>query len=332
VAYFHDDHPGNEPSLLLLFLPSASPTSLMDGRRTGQSRVRMRAVEAGRVTARIDVLATEEPMEIRMRHGADVRPIAVTMRTPGDDFELAAGFLFAEGLIAAREEVGRIEYCLECEEAEQRYNIVTVAVRGIGPRAKGNEDEALGTGHWALESRAKGKGQRAKGVRAVTSACGLCGKERLDDIERRGIAPLEAGPVVGWETIVTLPEKLRATQGLFSATGGLHAAALFTAEGELLAVREDVGRHNAVDKVIGWAFLEAMLPLNTRILMVSGRSSFEIAQKALAAGIPILCAVSAPSSLAADLAQRFGMTLVGFLRGGRFNIYSAPTRIDTAHS
>ncbi len=356
----------------------------MAERKAGQTRVRMRSVEAGKSRSHIDLLATEEPMEIRIRHGHDVQPIAVTMRTPGADFELAAGFLFAEGLIESRHEIARIEYCLDCEDAEQRYNIVTAVLRGNGQKAMGNRDGALGTRHSAL-----GEGQKAKGKRqqdealgtghsalgssgldrgesslvrdkseladnppltinyqpstinhapstiphaptrnfAMTSACGLCGKERLDDIERRGIAPLGPGPVVGWETIVALPEKLREAQGLFSTTGGLHAAALFTAEGELLAVREDVGRHNAVDKVVGWAFLEGLLPLNRHILMVSGRSSFEIAQKALAAGIPVLCAVSAPSSLAADLAQRFGMTLVGFLRGERFNVYAGAGRI-----
>ncbi|MGD9713734.1 MAG: formate dehydrogenase accessory sulfurtransferase FdhD, partial [Thermomicrobiales bacterium] len=216
------------------------------------------------------------------------------------------GFLFAEGLVQSRQEIGRIEYCIDCEDAEQRYNIVTVAIK-------------LTTGGW--QPAVLGRHF------AMTSACGLCGKERLDQIERRGIAPLGEGPVVGWETIVSLPEKLRGAQGLFDSTGGLHAAALFTAEGELLAVREDVGRHNAVDKVIGWAFLEGLLPLDRHILMVSGRSSFEIAQKALAAGIPMLCAVSAPSSLAVDLAQRFGMTLVGFLRGERFNVYAGAGRI-----
>jgi FdhD protein len=278
----------------------------MEERRTGQTRVRMRAVEGGEATSRIDLLATEEPMEIRLRRGATVEPVTVTMRTPGADFELAAGLLFAEGLVQSGEEIGRIEYCLDCEDAEQRYNIVTVAMR-------------LTSGGWQPAVLRR--------TFAMTSACGLCGKERLDQIERQGIAPLGPGPVVDWRTIVSLPEKLREAQGLFATTGGLHAAAIFTAEGELVALREDVGRHNAVDKAIGWALLEGKLPLAEHILMVSGRSSFEIAQKALAAGIPILCAVSAPSSLAVDLAQRFGMTLVGFLRGERFNIYAGAARV-----
>jgi len=320
--------------------------------KTGQTRVRMRSIEGGRSTARIDLLATEEPMEIRMRAGSQTRSIAVTMRTPGADFELAAGFLFAEGLIEPRQDIARIEYCLECEDAEQRYNIVTVVVRGKGQRAKG---KGGGVGKTAsrpdgqndsdlLPSPAVGRGAGGEGILAdlpsgrladfpvrnfaMTSACGLCGKERLDQIERRGVQPVGPGPTVDWRTITGLPGTLREAQGLFSTTGGLHAAALFTPAGEMIAVREDVGRHNAVDKVIGWALLEDRLPLADAILMVSGRSSFEIAQKAVAAGIPILCAVSAPSSLAVDVAQRFGMTLVGFLRGERFNIYTGPARIQ----
>ena len=161
----------------------------------------------------------------------------------------------------------------------------------------------------------------------ATSACGLCGRLSVDTLDQRrgprGDARFSA------ELLASLPGRLRSGQAVFAETGGLHAAALFTAEGELVALREDVGRHNAVDKVIGWAFLEGLLPLSAHILMVSGRSSFEIAQKALAAGIPILCAVSAPSSLAVDLAQRFGMTLVGFLRGERFNVYSGAGRVET---
>jgi FdhD protein len=266
----------------------------------------MRSVEGGKATSRIDLLATEEPMEIRIRHGRTIRSVAVTMRTPGADFELAAGFLFAENIIDSRDDIARIEYCLDCDDAEQRYNIVTAALKQ--PAAS---SQLIPTRNFSM-----------------TSACGLCGKERLDQIERSGIGPLTEGPTIDWQVITSLPEKLRDAQGLFSTTGGLHAAGLFTASGELLALREDVGRHNAVDKVIGWAFLEGLLPLSDHILMVSGRSSFEIAQKALAAGIPVICAVSAPSSLAVDLAQRFGMTLVGFLRGERFNVYAGAGRIQ----
>jgi len=278
----------------------------MDGRRSGQTRVRMRSVDRGRGTSRIDLLATEEPLEVRLRIGQRILPVAVTMRTPGADFELAAGFLFAEGLIESRDDLGRIEYCVDCDEGTpQQYNVVTAVLKPSRGADVVIPDRNFG----------------------MTSSCGLCGKERLDQIERKGIRPLTPGPVVDHTIITGLPDKLRDAQGLFSTTGGLHAAGLFNASGDLLALREDVGRHNAVDKVVGWAFLEGLLPLSDHILMVSGRSSFEIAQKCLAAGIPVLCAVSAPSSLAVDLAQRFGMTLVGFLRGERFNVYAGMRRI-----
>jgi FdhD protein len=283
----------------------------MDGRRTGQTRVRMRAVDAGIATSRIDLLATEEPMEIRLRAGRRVRPIAVTMRTPGADFELAAGFLFSEGIITSRDDLSRVEYCVECEgDAAQQYNIVTV----------------VATPNRRLDLRGLDRNF------GMTSACGLCGKERLDQIERRGIVPPGPGPSVEHRILTTLPQTLHEAQGIFSSTGGLHAAGLFTSSGELIAIREDVGRHNAVDKVVGWALLEGRLPLGAHILMVSGRSSFEIAQKCLVAGIPVLCAVSAPSSLAVDLARRFGLTLVGFLRSDRFNVYSGAERIRLSSS
>ena len=162
----------------------------------------------------------------------------------------------------------------------------------------------------------------------TTSACGVCGKESLEQLELRGCPVIPPGPEIAAETIYSLPAKLRGAQGLFEATGGLHAAALFDAEGNLLALREDVGRHNATDKLVGWALLEGRLPLSDHIIMVSGRSSFEIMQKCLAAGVPIVCAISAPSSLAVDVARRFDMTLVGFLRGNRFNVYSGHERVQ----
>ncbi|MEZ4500026.1 MAG: formate dehydrogenase accessory sulfurtransferase FdhD [Thermomicrobiales bacterium] len=265
----------------------------MSERRTGQTRVRMRSVDGGRGTSHIDLLATEEPMEIRMRSGGETRPIAVTMRTPGADFELAAGFLFAEGLVHSRHDIARIEYCLECEDAEQRYNIVTVVERMAKGKRQRAKDE--GDGERSSEHESDASPLSLSGARTVTSACGLCGKERLEDIERRGIAPLPSGPVIGWQTIVSLPDQLRDAQGLFSTTGGLHAAALFTAEGELLAVREDVGRHNAVDKVIGWALLEGVMPLERHVLMVSGGVVSKSPRKRWwLESRP--CAVSAPSS------------------------------------
>lgn len=281
----------------------------MDGKRAGKTRVRLQAVEAGRAQPRNDLVATEEPMEIRLRTGGRTLPVTVTMRTPGADFELAVGLLFAEGILTSREQLSRIEYCVECEgSAAQQYNIVTAVA------APGTAQEFF------IPGRTFG----------MTSACGLCGRERIDEIERRGISPIRSPMQVPWEVVTALPERLREAQGLFDSTGGLHAAGLFDRSGNLLALREDVGRHNAVDKAIGWAFLEERLPLSESVLMISGRGSFEIVQKAIVAGIPIVCAVSAPSSLAVDLARRFDQTLVGFLRGDRFNIYSSPGRIELA--
>jgi FdhD protein len=275
-------------------------------RRGSKTKTRVRVVEDGRVRVRPDALATEEPMEIRLLAGQTKQTVAVTMRTPGADFELAAGFLYGEGIIDSPDDVQKISYCVDSEiDAEQQYNIVNVELRG----------------------------DRAYDLRSLerhfytTSACGVCGKASLEQLELRGCPVISPGPGVSAETIYALPETLREAQGLFDATGGLHAAALFDSEGELLALREDVGRHNATDKLVGWALLEGRLPLTDHIVMVSGRSSFEILQKCLTAGVPVVCAISAPSSLAVDVAREFGMTLVGFLRGGRFNVYAGAERI-----
>ena len=276
-------------------------------RRGSKTKTRVRIFEDGRVRVRPDTLATEEPMEIRLLVGQTTQTVAVTMRTPGADFELAAGFLYGEGIIDSPEDVQKISYCVDSDlDAEQRYNIVNVELRG------GREFDLR-----TLERHFY-----------TTSACGVCGKASLEQLELRGCPVMTAGPEISAETINSLPEKLRQAQGLFDATGGLHAAALFDEEGELLALREDVGRHNATDKLVGWALLEGRLPLTDHIVMVSGRSSFEILQKCLAAGAPVVCAISAPSSLAVDVAKQFGMTLVGFLRGGRFNVYSGAERIE----
>jgi FdhD protein len=245
-------------------------------------------------------------MEIRLLGGQTMQTVAVTMRTPGSDFELAAGFLYGEGIIDSPDDVQKISYCVDSDlDAEQRYNIVNVELRG------GREYDLR-----PLERHFY-----------TTSACGVCGKASLEQLELRGCPVMTAGPEIPAEIINTLPEKLREAQGLFDATGGLHAAALFDDKGELIALREDVGRHNATDKLVGWALLEGRLPLTDHIVMVSGRSSFEILQKSLAAGAPVVCAISAPSSLAVDVARQFGMTLVGFLRGGRFNVYAGSERI-----
>ncbi len=274
-------------------------------RRTSKTKARVRTVEDGRVRVRPDVLATEEPMEIRLLSSGAKQTVAVTMRTPGSDFELAAGFLYGEGIVSSQEDIRKISYCVEAD-AEQQYNIVNVELRG------GREYDLR-----PLERHFY-----------TTSACGVCGKASLEQLELRGCPVIGPGPEVSAKTVYSLPEKLRAAQGLFEATGGLHAAALFDAEGELVALREDIGRHNATDKLIGWALLEGLLPLKQHIVMVSGRSSYEILQKCLAAGVPIVCAVSAPSSLAVDVAREFGMTLVGFLRGSKFNVYAGSERIQ----
>src|ERR687890_2444108 len=275
-------------------------------RRGSKTKTRVRVVEDGRVRVRPDMLATEEPMEIRLLAGQTKQIVAVTMRTPGSDFELAAGFLYGEGIIDSPDDVLKISYCVDSDlDAEQRYNIVNVELRG------GREYDLR-----PLERHFY-----------TTSACGVCGKASLEQLELRGCPVMPAGPEVSAEVINTLPEKLREAQGLFDATGGLHAAALFDSKGELLALREDVGRHNATDKLVGWALLEGRLPVSDHIVLVSGRSSFEILQKCLTAGVPVVCAISAPSSLAVDVAREFGMTLVGFLRGGRFNVYAGFERV-----
>jgi FdhD protein len=277
-------------------------------RRGSKTKVRVRVVEEGRARVRPDALATEEPMEIRLVSRGTPQTVAVTMRTPGADFELAAGFLYGEGIVSSPEDISRISYCVDSDlDAEQQYNIVNVELR---------------SGH-SYDLRPLERHFY------TTSACGVCGKASLEQLELRGCPVIPPGPELTPETIYALPTKLREAQGLFDVTGGLHAAALFDEKGELVALREDVGRHNATDKLIGWALLERRLPLSNHVVMVSGRSSFEILQKCLTAGVPVVCAISAPSSLAVDVARQFGITLVGFLRGNRFNVYSGYERIGT---
>lgn len=278
-------------------------------KRSGsKTKTRVTVYEGDSMRRRPDTLATEEPMEIRLVTGDETQTVAVTMRTPGADFELAAGFLYGEGIVSSRDDIVRISYCVDPEvDAEQQYNIVNVELRpGVDYDVRSLERHFY-----------------------TTSACGVCGKASLEQLELRGCPVVPSGPEVSVQTIYSLPDKLRQTQRLFDSTGGLHAAALFDVEGKLLALREDVGRHNATDKLVGWALLEGKLPLNENIVMVSGRSSFEILQKCLTAGVPIVCAISAPSSLAVDVAREFGMTLVGFLRGERFNVYAGENRITS---
>jgi FdhD protein len=271
-----------------------------------KTRASVGVIADGVERRRGDDLATEEPLEIRLVAGGSTERLAVTMRTPGNDFELAAGFLHGEGILPDREPLRGISYCTDPElDAAQQYNVVNVQLDGSAmPDLRGLERHFY-----------------------TSSACGVCGKASLDAIELRGCALPPPGPEVDAEVIYSLPGKLREAQGLFESTGGLHAAGLFTPDGELECLREDVGRHNAVDKLVGWALMEGRLPLRDRVLLVSGRASFEIMQKALTAGVPVVCAVSAPSSLAVDVAERFGMTLVGFLRGRRFNLYAGPERV-----
>jgi FdhD protein len=274
---------------------------------SSKTRAAVTTVEEGRrAPARDDALATEEPMETRLIIAGRRQTVAVTMRTPGSDFELAAGFLYGEGIVASREQVRAINYCRKGEvDEEQRYNIVNVELRaGIDPDLHTLERHFY-----------------------TNSSCGVCGKASLEALEIRGCPVLPPGPTVTAELVYSLPDQLRRAQGLFDVTGGLHAAGLFDSSGRLVALREDVGRHNAIDKLVGWALLQDRLPLSDHIMMVSGRSSFEILQKCVAAGAPIVCAVSAPSSLAVDVARRFGVTLVGFLRGRRFNVYAGEERI-----
>ena len=269
-------------------------------------RTRITVVEQGRRKLRDDHLATEEPLEIRLQAGDDTQTVAVTMRTPGHDFELAAGFLHNEGIISEPAMLSGITYCVDADvDAEQRYNIVNVGLRL--PRLP---ELATLERHFF-----------------TTSACGVCGKASLDAIAMRDCPALPAGPLLAPSQLTALPQALRAGQGLFDATGGLHAAGLFDAGGTLLCLREDVGRHNAVDKLIGWALMQRRLPLHGCVLLVSGRASYEILQKSTVAGVPVVCAVSAPSHLAVELARRFGVTLVGFLRGERFNVYAGVERI-----
>jgi FdhD protein len=251
-----------------------------------------------------DYLVAEEPMEIRLNG----KPLTVTMRTPGNDFELAAGFLFSEGIVERREHLRSLEFGAT-KRQEASGNIVEVELTTAVC-----DPEALQRNFF------------------VASSCGICGKASIDAVRSRGLRPPNPDFLLDPQILCTLPEKLRSAQAIFGRTGGLHAAGLFTAAGELVCLREDVGRHNAVDKVVGWALLQDRLPLGQYALMVSGRGGFEIIQKALAAGVPLLASVSAPSGLAVRLAREMGMTLVGFLRGRRFLIYAGEKRLEPARA
>jgi FdhD protein len=258
----------------------------------------------GKAIDRPERLATEEPMEIRAGGpGQEPASVAVTMRTPGHDFELAVGFLAGEGLIRSRDEVASVRYCDLPPDEPQLYNVVSVFL--TRPFEPAGAERRFYT----------------------TSSCGICGKASLDQVEVH-CAAIPPGPPLPASVVVSLPDALRAAQRIFEQTGGLHAAGLFERTGRVIAVREDVGRHNAVDKLVGRALLAGELPLSDGVLMVSGRVSFELVQKAAVAGLPVLCAVSAPSSLAVEAAARLGLAVVGFVRGRGFNVYSHPERLD----
>jgi FdhD protein len=268
-------------------------------------RVRvMRVMRAGRAGGGEveDLAATEEPLEVRL-HG---RPFAVIMRTPGSDRELAAGFLLSEGIVKSNADLGAVEHCRHPHHPEV-HNIVDVYLTGEAARGLDRH----------LEER--------RNV-LTNSSCGLCGRVTIDSL-RVHASPLTGGPVIDKALAATLPDRLREQQGVFDETGGLHGAALFDPDGRLETAAEDVGRHNAVDKVIGRMLLDERVPLDDRILVVSGRASFEIIQKAWMAGVAMVCAVSAPSSLAIELAAEAGITLLGFAREGGFNLYTHPSRI-----
>jgi FdhD protein len=272
------------------------------------SRARVTKVSGGSATQREDLVATEEPCEILVEHGGAQHRIAVTMRTPGNDFELAVGFLFTEGLIRGRDDVAKVSYCAS-GPPEQLYNQVTVELvpgSSFDPSA-------------------------VKRNFYTSSSCGVCGKASIESVHVHCERAPE-GPAIDGAILPRLPDALRARQKVFERTGGLHAAGLFDPAGELLLAREDVGRHNAVDKLVGKLVLDGAVPARDRIMQVSGRASFEIVQKAAVAGIPIVSAVSAPSSLAVSLATDLGMTLVGFVRGDSYNVYAGSSRIRMTNS
>lgn len=256
----------------------------------------------GAQQVRFDTVVAEEPLEIRV----DGSALAVTMRTPGNDFELAAGFLLTEGVVERPDQIRRLRYCVDDDET-QEFNVLNA---DLAPDAPG----------------------RAAGERSfvTTSSCGLCGKTSIDSVRARSSFDVRSDDLaVSPAVLASLPDRLRSAQRVFDSTGGLHAAGLFAADGELVCLREDVGRHNAFDKVIGWAGLDGRLPLRRHVILASGRASFELTQKAIMAGIPVLASVSAPSSLAVQLAEESGMTLVGFLRGQTMNLYAGEQRVAT---
>lgn len=270
--------------------------------------VLVKKVEGSSHSSLPDLLAVEEPLEIRLGFGPETqreqRSLAITMRTPGHDLELALGFLFSEGIIDSMDEVRHLDHCTD-SSGQRTENVVRVE---IAPAKKLD---------W----------QQFERHFYTNSSCGICGKASIESIEAMCTQKVVSEVRVNTELIHTLNDKMREAQHVFEHTGGLHATALFDAEGKLLFMREDIGRHNALDKVIGTALFKGTIPLSRHIVMLSGRICFELVQKAIVAGVPLVVAVGAPSSLAVETASRFGVTLVGFARNNRFNVYSSPERI-----
>lgn len=270
--------------------------------------LRIKKWDQGRWTDAPDAVVTEEPLQLML----DAAPLSVVMRTPGQDIELVLGLLYAEGIVRNATDIRSLRISAESGETEKAIAVDASLVES------NQVDVHLG-------AAARRKPERSM---LSSSACGVCGATMIDDL-RRDLTPLADGPGIDAKLLPPLVERLRSGQGVFERTGGLHAAGLFDMRGELIALREDVGRHNAVDKVVGRLLLDGRLPATQTVLVVSGRAGYEIVQKSITAGIPILAAVGAPSSLAVSLAREFNQTLVGFLRGERFNVYSAPERFTT---
>jgi FdhD protein len=277
---------------------------------TSEATSRVNVTRIGEDARRFeDLVAVEEPLEIRLGYSSGGRrerkSISITMRTPGHDFDLALGFLFSEQIITSREQIANVRHCGPASREQHCNTVLVELAEGVGVDL-----------------------QRLERHFYTTSSCGVCGKSSIEALQLRNSPPdPTASRPIDPQVLVRLPERMRTAQQGFESTGGLHAAALFTFGGELVEVREDVGRHNAVDKVVGASIAARRLPLSDHILMVSGRASFELVQKALVAGIPMLAAIGSPSSLAIELADSFGMTIVGFLRPDRFNVYSGAQRI-----
>ena len=274
--------------------------------RPAAPRLRIRKWDAGRWSDTPDAVVTEEPLQLML----DGEPLSVVMRTPGQDIELALGLLYAEGIARSLDAIRKIRISAESGETDPAIDVEASIVDS-------NQVDIH------LTQAPRRKPERSM---LASSACGVCGAVLIEDL-RRDLAPLPAGPRLSASLLPQLVERLRTGQGVFERTGGLHAAGLFTADGESICTREDIGRHNAVDKVAGRMLLDGRLPASQSVLVVSGRAGYEIVQKSITAGIPVLAAVGAPSSLAVALAREFGQTLVGFLRGERFNVYASPERL-----